>query len=138
MLFALYLFSTNKFKKGHFDKIYNILMDVVKIPLIFFNKKCKNIVIKDLKLTENHYFTKMDRLDDILGCKIHFFQISKKFSKKKSAGILQNISTNTTFLFIQIFGKCWITGDKSRHHKCEYVFPCKIGCRLRIYTCFFP
>ena len=84
---ALYLLSTNKFKKRVFLQNYNILMDVDKISLHFYHKKCRNIVIKDLKLTENHYFTNMDRLDDILGCKIHFFQISKKNSIKDSAEI---------------------------------------------------
>ena len=109
-----------------------------RFPPHFLHKRCKNIVIKDLKLTENHYFTNMDQLDDILGCKISFFQISKKISIKDSAEIWQNISKSTTFWIIQIFGKCLLIGNKSRHCKCEYVFPCKIGCRLIIYTCFFP
>ena len=97
MLLLCITFQQTNVKYGYFDKIYNILMDVVKIFPHFFHKKCKKIVIKDLKLTENHYFTNMDRLDDILGCKIHFFQTSKKFSIKNSAEIWQNISKNTTF-----------------------------------------
>ena len=73
-------------------------MDVDKISPHFFHKKYRNIVIKDLKLTEHHYFTNVDRLDGILGCKNHFFQISKKFAiKKKSVEIWQNISKNTMF-----------------------------------------
>ena len=93
----------------------------------------QNIVIKGLKLKENNYFTIIVKLKHILERKNLFKKVSKNFVTKNSAEIKQNISKNTTFCNIQIFGNRLLKETKS-----IYLFSCKIGCRcrLRINTCF--